>query len=358
MTTSQASETGIEGSSSGSGGRPHRGAGTRSFLARLARFLLFVCISCIAFGMGVAVQGYIFLSQKIPSVEKLKNYEPPIPTQIFADDGELIGEFGNQRRYVVTVEEVPRALQDALVAADGWDYWKPADADTKAIVDAAFNAFKPLASSRCFLSLALSISEPCLCQKDLFMRRLKLALLFNRIKKALTREEILYIYMNQVYLGSGAYGVEAASRTYFGKSARDMTVAECAMIAGLVKEPARYSPNRNMAAALDRRNHVLRRMCEYGKIKQEEYERAIREALPAVRKTPPRSKTVDDFLLNMRQYIEKVYGNDALYKGGLRVHTTVHLPVTEAHLEAISTPEIYIRRVIDRRGRVLQESLQ
>lgn len=109
-----------------------------SFLDRMARFVLLVCISCVALVLGAAVQSFLFLSQKIPSIEQIKSYEPPMPTQIVAENGELIGEFYAERRYVVPVKEVPQAFSDALAAAYGRNYWNPNGSTVKTIADAAW----------------------------------------------------------------------------------------------------------------------------------------------------------------------------------------------------------------------------
>jgi len=303
--------------------------------------------------LGVAVQGYLFLSHEIPSIEKLKSYEFPIPTQVFADNGEVIGEFCYQRRYVISLKEMPKALQDAVVAAEGPELWKPRGLGTKAIV----NAVLKIMTRRAIASgvRPWPLSRPDLTGKGGPLYKLKMSLLCNRIEKALTKEERLYFCMNQIYLGRRAYGVEAAARTYFGKSAMNLTVAECATIAGLAKAPSKYSRKRNVEAALERRNYVLARMYEDGKLAQAEYEKATREQLVLGEKKAPYEKKVADFLEHVRRHIESKYGKDALYKGGLRVHTSAHLPVTDAAQEAIPAPNVYIRKILDRRGKVLEE---
>lgn len=191
----------------------------------------------------------------------------------------------------------------------------------------------------------------------MLFRKLKEAFLYYRIEKGLTEQELVYVYMNQIYLGNGAYGVEAAARAYLGKSAKYLTVAECATIAGLAKSPSKYSPRHNREAALDRRNYVLRRMYEDGKITQGEYEKATREELLLVDENLSYEKPDEDCLEHMRRYIENKCGVDALYKGGLHVHTTVRLPLADASQQGIRAPSVCIRKILDRRGKVLEEHL-
>jgi len=301
-----------------------------SFPTGRGRFVLLVCISVIALGFGVAVQGYLYLSRKIPSVEKLKNYELRAASQVFADNGDLIGEFYTQRRYVVPIQEKPQALQDACWAMGGEEHIKA--------------------------SLFRSLSRTKPKARNQIIQKVEAALLWNRIDKTLTKERVLCLYMNEVYLGNGAFGVEAAARTYFGKNVKDLTIAECATIVSLADDPYHFSPIRKPQAALERRNHVLQRMWKNGKIAQAEYDKARHEEPVLVEKTNRHREKAADFLQHVREYIENKYGAEVVYQGGLSVYTTFDLASTETVQEAMPLPTFYIRRIVDKRGRVLEEN--
>ncbi len=342
---------------------PRRGWSARSLFASLVRILLLLCLFSLAFGCGVVVQGYLFLTQKLPNVEKLKNYEFAEPTQIFAENGEVIGEFYHQRRYVVPIKEMPQALQDAFVAWEDTDFWcrQPRGTNLPAIVWLAIGLLKTGYAPPCYahgINLAASRNVVLtLRPSKKFSRKVKEAVLCCQIEKALTKQEILYLYLNHIYLGSSAYGVEAAARTYFGKHAKDLTIAECAMLAGASRGPSRFSPKREMPAVLERRNQVLRQMWEDGFITQAQYYEAREEVPVLVESTYPYKEEAKDFLEQARRYIEKKYGEDALYKGGLKVYTTVDLSLTEEGQDGIRVQNTYIKRIVDRRDKVLEEHL-
>ncbi|MBI5568927.1 MAG: transglycosylase domain-containing protein [Desulfomonile tiedjei] len=330
MTPLSASEETANASSKVIDGNPPSGPRKRSFLAGLARVLLLLCIACLAFGGGFAVQGYLMLSKRLPSVDKLKHYEPALVTQVFDDNGDLIAEFCHERRYLVSLDEIPLALRDAILAAEGEDFLK------KSILR------------------SLSVMGPRRPTVQL-IEDAKAALGFYRLEQAMTKEEVLCRFMNQIYLGSGAYGVEAAARTYFGKSARDLTLAECAMIAALARSPRQFSPRRKMKSALKARNCVLARMWKDGKITRAEYDKASAEEIVLVDEANNNKREAGASIEPVRRYIEKKYGAETLFNDGLKVYTTVDLAHSEAAQEEISRPKASIKRIVDRHGKVLED---
>jgi penicillin-binding protein 1A len=182
-------------------------------------------------------------------------------------------------------------------------------------------------------------------------RSIKREILANRIECSLGKEHILFLYLNQLYLGSYAYGVEAAARTYFDKSVKDLTIAECAMVAGLPKGPAIYSPRRNPERALERRNYVLERMFRDGKISEDQWKAAFLEQPKISNKANPYPKVAPEILEHVRRYVEQKYGSDELYKEGLQVHTTAMSPNS-----GDSAPPVYVKKVVDRHGKILEEN--
>jgi penicillin-binding protein 1A len=323
-----------------------------SFLVRLARFVLLVLVSCAALLGGVIYSGYLYLANGLPSIEKLKNYEPPTVTQVFAANGDVIAEFCHERRYVIQLKDMPQALQRAIVAAE-----------PRVPVVSIYgppNLKKPLVLFG-YLGIELYLSRMLARENSPAMsasRTIREALLCDRIVRGLPKEYILFMYANQIYLGSSSYGVEAAARTYFGKSAKDLTIAECAMIAGLHQAPSRLNPKTNMEMALQRRAYVLRQMLEDRKITPAEYDEALHEEpILAPEAENPYSKNAPKFVDSIGAYLKRRFGDDTVYKQGLRVNTSIDLAGAKAAEEEIHksgqfTPNIesYITKIVDRRG--------
>ncbi len=228
-----------------------------SFFAGIARFVLLVMIGCMAGGAGVAVQGYAYFTHSLPSIQKLKKYSPPTVTHVYADKGELIGEFATERRFLVPIEQIPKLLQNAFVAAEDKNFWQHSGVDKEAIVRAIkTNLVRGKAEVGASTITQQVARTFLLTPEKTFTRKIKEAILSTQIEGSLNKEQILNLYLNQIYLGSSAYGVEAAAQMYFAKGVRDLTIAECAMLAGLPQRPAKYSPKVNLKASLARRAYV------------------------------------------------------------------------------------------------------
>jgi penicillin-binding protein 1A len=180
-----------------------------------------------------------------------------------------------------------------------------------------------------------------------FTRKIKEAILSTRIENWLSKQQILYLYLNQIYLGSSSYGVEAAADTYFGKHVKDLTVAEAAMLAGLAKAPSTYSPKKNLRKSMERRAYVLKRMLEDGFISEAQYEEAMREEPKLATKINPYKRIAPDFAEHVRRYVEQKYGADALYKEGLQIYTTVNLNTAAKAQQAV---DMGLRELDKRQG--------
>ncbi len=316
--------------------RPHSKKKGGSFFGAISRFLLLGFLGVVCGVTGMALQGYFYFTKSLPSIDKLNNYSPPIVTRFYADDGELLAEFAYQRRFVVPIEQIPKTLQDAFVAAEDKNFRRHSGVDKEAIL----RALKKNLVSGSLKEGASTITQQVaktflLTPERKFTRKIKEAILSTRIEDSLTKEQILYLYLNQIYLGSSAYGVQAASEVYFGKNVWDLTLAECAMLAGLAKAPSMNSPRRNLKKAVERRGYVLKRMLEDGYITQEQYEQAIAEEPHIVTVSNPNATLAADFVEHVRRYVENKYGADYLYKEGLQVYTTVDLRLTKAAKDAM-----------------------
>ena len=312
--------------------KPHKKQNRRwSLLGGLARFSMLIVIGALSGMAGIVGQGYIYFTQSVPNVDKLRRYDPPVVTNVYADKGELIGEFAYQKRYLIPMEQIPKALQDAFVAAEDKNFWHHSGVDKEAIL----RAIKKNLVSGSLKEGASTITQQVaktflLTPERKFTRKIKEAILSTRIEQSLSKEQILYLYLNQIYLGSSAYGVEAAAQTYFDKSAKELSIAECAMLAGLAKAPSTNSPKRNLKKAMDRRGYVSKRMFEDGFITEAQYEQASQEEPKIYHGVNPNLRTAADFVEYVRRLVERKYGSDALYKQGLRIYTSVDLNLTKA----------------------------
>jgi penicillin-binding protein 1A len=307
-----------------------------SFFGAIGRLGILALLG-LAFGMaGMAVQGYFYFTQSLPGIDKLNNYSPPTVTRFFADRGELLAEFAYQRRFVVPIDQIPKTLQDAFVSAEDKNFRRHAGVDKEAIL----RALKKNLVSGSLKEGASTITQQVaktflLTPERKFTRKIKEAILSTRIEASLSKEQILYLYLNQIYLGSSAYGVQAAADVYFGKSVSDLTIAECAMLAGLAKAPSMNSPRRNLKKSIERRSYVLKRMLEDGYITPEQYDHANSEEPQIASGINPYARIAPDFVEHVRRYVENKYGADALYKEGLQVYTTVDLSLTKAARESV-----------------------
>ena len=237
--------------------RAETGKRRGSFFAGIARFVLLIFIGCISGAAGVTAQGYAYFTHSLPSIQKLSKYSFSIVTQVYADKGELIGEFATQRRFLVPIDQIPKVLQDAFVAAEDKNFWQHSGVDKEAILRAAKKNLVAMQSKEGASTITQQVAKIFLLTPEKkFTRKIKEAILATQIESSLTKEQILYLYLNQIFLGSNSYGVEAAARTYFDKHVQDLTVAECAMLAGLPKAPSAFSPKRNLKGSLERRAYV------------------------------------------------------------------------------------------------------
>ncbi|MBI5250546.1 MAG: transglycosylase domain-containing protein, partial [Desulfomonile tiedjei] len=309
-----------------------------SFFAGIARFVLLIFIGMAAGGAGIATQGYFFFTNTLPSIEKLKKYTPPLITHFYGAKGEVIHEFAYQRRFLMPIDQIPRVLQESFVAAEDKNFWQHHGVDKEAILRAIKKNLAAGGLNEGASTITQQVAKTFLLTPERkFTRKIKEAILSTRIERSLTKDQILYLYLNQIYLGSSAYGVEAAAQTYFDKSVKDLTISECALLAGLPKAPSKTSPKLNIKKSLERRGYVLKRMLEDGYITEAQYEAANQEEPKISSKVNPYLKAAPDFVEHVRRYVEKKYGTDALYKDGLQVYTTVDLDLTKVAQESVES---------------------
>ncbi|MBU2054712.1 MAG: PBP1A family penicillin-binding protein [Proteobacteria bacterium] len=305
-------------------------------------FLLLFSISLV----GGSMAYYLFL-KKLPSIAALRDYRPSITTRVYADNNELIDEFFLEDRKLIKYENIPKIAIQAFVAAEDARFFQHRGFDMQSMFRAFFKNIEAGRIVQGGSTITQQVAKTLyLSSEKSYVRKIKEALLAYKIDKYLTKEEILSLYLNHIYLGHGTYGIEAASQGYFGKSASGLTLAEAAMLAGLPKAPSNYSPYLHPDRAYQRQAYVLTRMLEDGYITKAQKDRALATKIQ-FRSIKPKDKVAPYFIENIRRYIQEKYGSDVLYKEGLEVHTTLNIQMQKAARDAV---EQGLRELEERQG--------
>ena len=283
-------------------------------------------ILSLLLGAGAAVAAlwaFTILPRTLPSVTALETFQPLVGTKIYDDNDELITELHVERRIFVPLTHIPQALRDAVIATEDKRFYYHWGVDPIGIARATVQNYRRGRVVEGGSTITQQLTKVLFLTPDKSMeRKLKEAVLALELERRYTKDRILEMYLNQVYFGHGAYGVEAAARTYYGKSVAELNVREAALLAGLPRAPTTYSPFEHGEAAKRRREVVLRRLVEYGALKDAEAKRLARTDLGLI--PPERRRTTGQYFLDyVQQTLEAKYGADLLFKGGLNVYTTL-----------------------------------
>lgn len=306
-------------------------------MRRLLKAMLVLGLLFILAAGGAAAYFWYVWSSNLPYIGALEEYNPPIITEVFSADGEIIGRFWEERRIVVPLERFPEHLIQAFIAAEDGRFYQHDGIDLFSISRAFIRNLQAGKISQGGSTITQQVTRSLLLKDPsrTYERKAREAILSLQIEKAFSKERILFLYLNQIYLGHGAYGVEAAARTYFGKSAMDLNLAESAMLAGLPQAPSRYSAFRNFNRARNRQWYVLDRMVAEGFIDREKAEAVFAQPLTLKRDSENPFNKAPYFTEYVRQYLEESYGRETLYREGLKVYTTVNLPKQHAAQQAV-----------------------
>ncbi|NIQ96086.1 MAG: penicillin-binding protein, partial [Desulfuromonadales bacterium] len=290
------------------------------------RYILIAFGACSFLGFTALVGAYFYVAGSLPLVETLSDYRPPIITEVHSADGEVIAEYSKERRIVVPVEAMPQSLLQAFISAEDANFYEHGGIDFVSIIRAAWKNFKAGGIVQGGSTITQQVAKSLLLTPERsYSRKFKEAILARRMEKRLTKEEILHLYLNQIYLGHGAYGVQAAAENYFDKDVEELTLAESAMLAGLPRAPSRYSPYRHLDRAKKRQKYVLERMVADGSISAEQAKEAYDKELTIHPRVNSYITDAAYFTEQVRRYLEQRYGEEMLYTGGLQVHTTMDL---------------------------------
>jgi len=302
-----------------------------ALLSRLVKWSLILAVIMMLMGATAMVGVYFYLVDDLPKITSLKDYHPSIITTVYSDDNRKIAEFYKERRIVVPLSKIPVQLQQAFIAAEDARFYKHRGIDFFSIVRAFIKNLEAGTIVQGGSTITQQVTKSFLLTPERsYERKIKEAILAYRIDKTFSKEEILYLYLNQIYLGHGAYGVEAAAENYFGKSVSELNLAECAILAGLPQAPSRYSPFRFPERAKQRQIYVLNRMLAEGFIDNTQ----VTEAIDVEMDIKPRRnwyiEEVPIYTEHIRRYVEEKYGREALYTQGLKIYAAVNIEMQKA----------------------------
>ena len=298
------------------------------------------CLLTVVVVIGLCIGAYFayLWSSNLPYVGSVKDYRPPVITRIYSEDGHVIGRLWEEKRIVVPVSQLPRHLIDAFIAAEDARFFEHQGVDVQGIARAFLKNLSAGKVEQGGSTITQQVTKSLILKnvQKTYRRKVREAILSVQLEKSFSKEHILFLYLNQIYLGQGAYGVEAASQTYFHKSAKDLNLSEAALLAGLPQAPARYSPVAHFDRAKARQKYVLTRMCEEGFITAETRDQALQATLQIYGKETNTFERAPYFSEHVRRYLLEKYGRDLLYRGGLKVYTTLDLKMQMLGREALN----------------------
>src|ERR1700733_14952088 len=303
----------------------------RKVVGRLAFSLLL--LGAITLG-GLA--GLLFVySSDLPQIRALEDFQPDVVTELYADDGQIVGNFALQRRVLLTYEQIPPVLKDAILNTEDQHFEDHWGVDFTRVAGAAWKDIMARRVVEGASTITMQLAGTLfLDRSDRRMgRKVQEALLALQIERHYSKQQIFTMYCNQIYLSHGNYGFEAASEYYFGKPVGKLTVQEAALLAGLIRGPS-YSPVLHPQRALARRNLVLELMARSSKISEAQARQAIAQPM-GLHLTAPRNTLAPYFVEEIRKYLESTYGTDAVHERGLRVYTTLNVDMQRAANQAV-----------------------
>ncbi len=307
-------------------------------IKKILKKVFYIILMSFFLILVVILAAYAIIDSDLPDIEKLTQYEEKasVITNVFDCNGEKIGEFYKEKRVLVTIDKMPAHLPEAFIAAEDARFYSHQGIDLRSI----FRAFTVNLKAGRIVQGGSTITQQVargffLSRKKKYIRKLREAILAYRIDKNFSKEEILFLYLNQIYLGHRSYGVAAAAQNYFQKDVKDLNLAECSMLAGLPQAPSRYSPFKHMKRAKKRQRYVLKRMLVDRYITRDEYDEALKTEVVVKPIHSYYQEEAPYFTEYVRQYVENKYGLKALYEEGLKIYTTVDKSMQKAARESV-----------------------
>lgn len=302
--------------------------------SKILFILLFLIFLFIAGSISVA--GIFYMASKnLPSVKLLHEYTPNLVTRVYSDDDRIIGELYVEKRVLVPIGSIPLSLKQAVIAVEDDRFYSHKGIDYRGILRAFWVNIISLDIKQGGSTITQQLARSLfLSPEQNITRKVKEAILSRRIEKILSKNEILELYLNQIYLGRGAYGVQSASSLYFGKDVKDLNISESALLAGVIRSPSLYSPYGHPDRAKLRQRVVLKRMLDEGYITEDQYEKAYKQDI-YLKKPEKEEDTAPYFVEYIRQYVISKYGSEKAYKGGLNIYTTIDYELQKAANTAV-----------------------
>jgi penicillin-binding protein 1A len=300
---------------------------------RALRWLLFLGIALANVAIAAGIAAYVYFARGLPELPTIDSYRPPIITEVISSDGALSGEFFDERRRVVPYERIPKRVVQAFIASEDKNFFSHGGIDVLGTLRAAINTFVLRRKVQGGSTITQQTAKAILISSEGFAqgsrrnlaRKVRELILAKRLEREFTKEQILWMYLNGVYLGHHSYGVQAAAENYYRKNVEDLTLEEAALIAGLPQAPSRYSPFSRPEAAKERRRYVLRRMQEEGYVTADERARAADADVNVFGVDDVFRETAPFYVEQVRRYVVERYGNDRLLHQGLRIETAMDL---------------------------------
>src|SRR5499427_5955958 len=307
----------------------------RSQLTRYLGSLVFVFLLCLSVALG-ATTGVLFVyNSDLPQINSLEDNHPSLVTDVYSDDGQVIGSFALERRIVVTYDEIPQLVKDAIVSVEDQNFYSHWGIDIYGVARAAL---KDVMAGRVVeggSTLTQQLSKNLfLTPERRFRRKIQEAMLAIQIERYYKKQEILTMYVNQLFMGHGQYGFAAAADFYFGKQLKDLNIEEAALLAALPRSPINYSPISHLDRARTRRDYAIDRMVAEKKITVAQGEEAKSHPIVIAQKQRP-DEIAPYFVEELRRYLEKKYGTFAVHEGGLKVYSTLNVEMQKAANAAV-----------------------
>ncbi len=317
---------------SGSGRR--NGRNRRSKLRMFVTFLQIGVLLSMGIVAGLVLGWFASLSKTLPNIS---SFEAPEATLVYSSDGVLLGRVFRENRTNVPLKDIPENLRKATVAIEDKRFYEHSGVDMRGVARAVFENLRGHRMAQGGSTITQQLARNVyLTQKKTIQRKIQEIFLAILIERNFSKDRILELYMNQVFYGSGAFGVQAASRVYFGKDVHELDLSQCALVAGLPQKPSGYSPHENLEGALGRRNTVLKTMCDLGYITPEERDKAEAETIRIVPRRGGRMAfKAPHFVDYVTNILRDKYGDDVLYGGGLRVYTTLNWKMQQEAEQAL-----------------------
>ena len=307
-----------------------------SFLSMLGSLFFLGCIVSVTVILGILV----YFSHDLPDYHQLEKYEPLVTTRLYANDGQLLAEYASERRIFVPVSAIPKRIIEAFLSAEDKNFYTHGGLDFSGIVRAVVVNLKNYGKKGNLVGASTITQQVAknflLSSEQSYARKIKEALLARRIEQTFDKDHILELYLNQIFLGLRSYGVASAALTYFDKSMDELELHEIALLAALPKGPSAYNPIKNPQGALERRNYVLERMFLNGYITEAQMNEAKEKPIElAEHKVNEAVKNAEYYSEEVRRLIERTYGEESLYHGGLSVRTSLDPKLQQIGVKAL-----------------------